>query len=83
MGRTLPPRASMWARIGAQSRSGWLPSRKAVCEPCHDWMRPGSSRMDATLPGALKSSGAVGLGRGRWNMMKGMLTKKVKMPKIW
>mmetsp|Transcript_19464 Transcript_19464/g.42294 ORF Transcript_19464/g.42294 Transcript_19464/m.42294 type:complete len:219 (-) Transcript_19464:794-1450(-) len=30
---TLPPRASMCSFMGAQSRSGWFPSKKAICRP--------------------------------------------------
>mmetsp|Transcript_46285 Transcript_46285/g.124349 ORF Transcript_46285/g.124349 Transcript_46285/m.124349 type:complete len:242 (+) Transcript_46285:555-1280(+) len=33
LSRTLPPRASTCSRMGAQRRSGWLPSRKAICRP--------------------------------------------------
>mmetsp|Transcript_27786 Transcript_27786/g.80564 ORF Transcript_27786/g.80564 Transcript_27786/m.80564 type:complete len:225 (-) Transcript_27786:359-1033(-) len=31
--RTWPPSDSMWSTMGRQSRSGWLPSRKAICNP--------------------------------------------------
>ena len=30
---TLPPRLSMLPTMGAHRRSGWLPSRKAICRP--------------------------------------------------
>ena len=31
--RISPPRALTCSAIGAHSRSGWLPSRKAICSP--------------------------------------------------
>mmetsp|Transcript_11982 Transcript_11982/g.27166 ORF Transcript_11982/g.27166 Transcript_11982/m.27166 type:complete len:242 (-) Transcript_11982:641-1366(-) len=33
LSRTSPPRASMCSTMGAQRRSGWLPSRNAICKP--------------------------------------------------
>mmetsp|Transcript_59291 Transcript_59291/g.144985 ORF Transcript_59291/g.144985 Transcript_59291/m.144985 type:complete len:203 (-) Transcript_59291:740-1348(-) len=31
--KIFPPRASMWSFMGAHRRSGWFPSRNAICKP--------------------------------------------------
>mmetsp|Transcript_12757 Transcript_12757/g.32724 ORF Transcript_12757/g.32724 Transcript_12757/m.32724 type:complete len:318 (+) Transcript_12757:495-1448(+) len=56
---TLPPRASMYSFMGAHSRSGWLPSRKAICRPSVSFrkrfMAVSTTVMDS-LSGSIKSS---------------------------
>mmetsp|Transcript_11849 Transcript_11849/g.24672 ORF Transcript_11849/g.24672 Transcript_11849/m.24672 type:complete len:307 (+) Transcript_11849:988-1908(+) len=56
--RTLPPRLSMWWTMGAQRRSGWLPSRKAIWRPLSSlrkrFMAVRTTVMDS-LSGSMKS----------------------------
>mmetsp|Transcript_160576 Transcript_160576/g.490867 ORF Transcript_160576/g.490867 Transcript_160576/m.490867 type:complete len:227 (-) Transcript_160576:526-1206(-) len=56
--RTSPPLASMWSTIGAQRRSGWLPSRKAICRPSvslrNRFIAVSTTVMDS-LSGSMKS----------------------------
>mmetsp|Transcript_30764 Transcript_30764/g.52631 ORF Transcript_30764/g.52631 Transcript_30764/m.52631 type:complete len:226 (+) Transcript_30764:1152-1829(+) len=57
--RTLPPRDSMWAFMGAQTRSGWLPSRKAICRPLSSLRNlfiAVSTTVIESLSGSMKSS---------------------------
>mmetsp|Transcript_30763 Transcript_30763/g.52626 ORF Transcript_30763/g.52626 Transcript_30763/m.52626 type:complete len:200 (+) Transcript_30763:1001-1600(+) len=57
--RTLPPRDSMWAFMGAQTRSGWLPSRKAICRPLSSLRNlfiAVSTTVIESLSGSIKSS---------------------------
>mmetsp|Transcript_19602 Transcript_19602/g.52894 ORF Transcript_19602/g.52894 Transcript_19602/m.52894 type:complete len:205 (+) Transcript_19602:1180-1794(+) len=55
---TSPPRASMYCFMGSQRRSGWLPSRKAICRPLSSlrkrFMAVSTTVMD-NLSGSMKS----------------------------
>mmetsp|Transcript_11256 Transcript_11256/g.46984 ORF Transcript_11256/g.46984 Transcript_11256/m.46984 type:complete len:242 (+) Transcript_11256:1621-2346(+) len=57
--RTSPPRASMCCFIGSHRRSGWLPSRKAICRPSVSlrkrFMAVSTTVMES-LSGSIKSS---------------------------
>mmetsp|Transcript_15069 Transcript_15069/g.58939 ORF Transcript_15069/g.58939 Transcript_15069/m.58939 type:complete len:242 (+) Transcript_15069:946-1671(+) len=56
---TSPPPSLMWSTIGAQSLSGWLPSRKAICSPSVSlrkrFMAVNTTVMES-LSGSMKSS---------------------------
>mmetsp|Transcript_5192 Transcript_5192/g.10941 ORF Transcript_5192/g.10941 Transcript_5192/m.10941 type:complete len:309 (+) Transcript_5192:836-1762(+) len=55
---TLPPRASTCCAMGAQTRSGWFPSRKAICSPLSSlrkrFMAVSTTVMES-LSGSIKS----------------------------
>mmetsp|Transcript_64161 Transcript_64161/g.126782 ORF Transcript_64161/g.126782 Transcript_64161/m.126782 type:complete len:254 (-) Transcript_64161:310-1071(-) len=56
--RTSPPRDSMCAFMGAQRRSGWLPSRKAICKPLSSLRKrfiAVSTTVIESLSGSIKS----------------------------
>mmetsp|Transcript_14460 Transcript_14460/g.30556 ORF Transcript_14460/g.30556 Transcript_14460/m.30556 type:complete len:250 (-) Transcript_14460:388-1137(-) len=56
--RTSPPRASTYLAIGAHSRSGWLPSRKAICRPLSSFRKrfiAVSTTVIESLSGSMKS----------------------------
>mmetsp|Transcript_26182 Transcript_26182/g.76788 ORF Transcript_26182/g.76788 Transcript_26182/m.76788 type:complete len:225 (+) Transcript_26182:887-1561(+) len=56
---TLPPRASMYSFRGAQRRSGWLPSKKAICRPLSSLRKrfiAVSTTVMESLSGSMKSS---------------------------
>mmetsp|Transcript_12107 Transcript_12107/g.35978 ORF Transcript_12107/g.35978 Transcript_12107/m.35978 type:complete len:203 (+) Transcript_12107:712-1320(+) len=55
---TLPPLASMCSFMGAQRRSGWLPSRKAICRPSVSFRKrfiAVSTTVMESLSGSMKS----------------------------
>mmetsp|Transcript_2601 Transcript_2601/g.6591 ORF Transcript_2601/g.6591 Transcript_2601/m.6591 type:complete len:305 (+) Transcript_2601:854-1768(+) len=56
--RTSPPRAWMCSTMGAQRRSGWLPSRKAICSPLSSLRKrfmAVSTTVIESLSGSMKS----------------------------
>ena len=57
--RISPPRALTCSAIGAHSRSGWLPSRKAICSPSSSlrkrFIAVSTTAIDS-LSGSMKSS---------------------------
>mmetsp|Transcript_87492 Transcript_87492/g.120550 ORF Transcript_87492/g.120550 Transcript_87492/m.120550 type:complete len:244 (-) Transcript_87492:124-855(-) len=59
LSRTLPPLCSMCSFIGAQRRSGWLPSRNAICRPSVSFRKrfiAVSTTVMESLSGSMKSS---------------------------
>mmetsp|Transcript_40499 Transcript_40499/g.114714 ORF Transcript_40499/g.114714 Transcript_40499/m.114714 type:complete len:214 (-) Transcript_40499:581-1222(-) len=56
---TFPPRASMYSTMGAHKRSGWFPSRKAICNPSvslRKRLRAVRTTVMDNLSGSMKSS---------------------------
>mmetsp|Transcript_56721 Transcript_56721/g.101906 ORF Transcript_56721/g.101906 Transcript_56721/m.101906 type:complete len:242 (+) Transcript_56721:1306-2031(+) len=73
--RTSPPRISMCSFIGAHRRSGWLPSRKACCEPSVSFRKRfiavKTTVMDS-LSGSMKSRAFAMLRKNSSRMRSGM-----------